>query len=798
MPRRRSDAPVRRIIGDLTHWKRRLALSVLLVVCGAVEARFIYSSLAPLFEPIPHMALYPDPDDLALHQLNEAAQKAGVRDGDHLVAVNGTPVRTGHDAISALFAVPGGATLHLTIRTGTAPPRTVSFPAPRQELKSAAAITYTAVLNLLLPVLCIVLGFLVALRRPQEPAALAILWLLLSLGFMLRANGYERYAWNLWMSSPAHFLDAFAGRWPAAWCLVALLFPDSRLRPGWFPRLSLAAVWIFAAYAAVQAALVAAVFAEPSYWRFLEPIAHLPAALTETWHFALIVLGLANFLLKFRAETNPGARRRMRWMLAGLMLGVVPNSALMLSSLLLSRNLNDYPTWLLMPGVLAPVFIPLTLAYSMLVDRLFDLGVFIRQGLLAARTITALRLLANAALLWIAFQGHGWAVTLLCLAAIALVSYGSGHVRAWVDRRFFREAVNTEQLLIELSHQVRRIADPRELLETVQRRIQDALHISTIHLMPAGTTSAIAGPGSVLFRLATPDQDYGALLLGPKRSEEPYSRRDLQLLESVTSQTALALDVARLTATVAAETAQRERLHNELEIASQVQQRLFPKRAPQVEGLDLAGCCVPAQSVGGDYYDFLPTPGSAIGLAIGDVAGKGVPAALLMAGLQASLRGLILGGVTDLRELVAKLNLLVYEASPANRFATFFYGLYDPATAVLRYSSAGHNPSLLRKTTGEVHWLKTPGVGLGLTRRAQYAQAETRLDPGDLLVLYTDGVTEARNPQGEEFGESRLQSAIVAAPTAQAAVDRLLQELKSFAAEAPQHDDITLIVARKL
>ena len=273
----------------------------------------------------------------------------------------------------------------------------------------------------------------------------------------------------------------------------------------------------------------------------------------------------------------------------------------------------------------------------------------------------------------------------------------------------------------------------------------------------------------------------------------------MRLLESVAIQTGLALENSRLTVAVAEQAAQRERLTSELEIARQVQDRLFPKRAPVVQGLELAGRCLPAQTVGGDYYDFLSVPPGLTGLAIGDIAGKGVPAALLMAGLQASLRGLTLAGISDVAELMEKLNILVYDATPANRFATFFYGLYNPATRGLRYSSAGHNPVLLhRSRRDEMVWLKTPGCALGLRRTSTYLAAEIFLEPGDAVFLYTDGVTEARNPEGEEFGELRLERAVrqCADRSAEDGLRVLMEEIEAFGAGAAQHDDITVIVAR--
>lgn len=194
-----------------------------------------------------------------------------------------------------------------------------------------------------------------------------------------------------------------------------------------------------------------------------------------------------------------------------------------------------------------------------------------------------------------------------------------------------------------------------------------------------------------------------------------------------------------------------------------MQERLFPKAAPQVAGLDLAGLCRPAQTVGGDYFDFFTTRSGLTGFAIGDIAGKGISAALLMASPQASLRAMAFSGFSNLSHLMAKLNALMYDASPANRFATFFRCLYEASSRRLLYSSAGHNPALLLPAnTNQPRWLNTRGNALGLTRKSTYEQAELILNPGDRLVLYTDGVTEARNPAGDEFGGQDLLDAVLA------------------------------------
>ena len=302
----------------------------------------------------------------------------------------------------------------------------------------------------------------------------------------------------------------------------------------------------------------------------------------------------------------------------------------------------------------------------------------------------------------------------------------------------------------------------------------------------------------LLLPLAAQHRLLGILSLGPKRSEEPYSGSDLRLLESVANHTGLALENSRLTRAVAQEAAQRERIHREIEIAREVQERLLPRGGPRIEGLDYAGHCRPALTIGGDYFDYIQTPSGEIGFALGDIAGKGVPAALLMASLQASLRGLSAGGVGDLRELMAKLNTLVYDATPKNRFATFVYALYHAQTRQMRLCSAGHNASLLLSAHGSVEWIRPPGIALGLTRQAAYEQVEFTLAPGDRLILYTDGITEARDATGDDYGEARLAELATGfgdLPSAYS-LTALIADVDRFAGDTPQHDDLTALILR--
>lgn len=265
------------------------------------------------------------------------------------------------------------------------------------------------------------------------------------------------------------------------------------------------------------------------------------------------------------------------------------------------------------------------------------------------------------------------------------------------------------------------------------------------------------------------------------------------------AQTALAQEVARLTTAIGRETAQRERLNRELEIAREVQEYLFPQQLPSVPGLDYFGQCRPAREVGGDYYDFLELPEGRLGIAVGDVSGKGVGAALMMASLEASLRALA-SVVDDPAELMDRVNSLVCQASAANRYATLFYAQYDPASRRLSYVNAGHNPPIvLRNCAGscQVLRLETGGPVIGLLPH-RYQRGLFSHEVGDLVVLFTDGVSESMNGRSEEWGEDRLIEFVKTSHglSASGAVSRILAAAEAFAAGAAQHDDMTLVVLR--
>ena len=235
----------------------------------------------------------------------------------------------------------------------------------------------------------------------------------------------------------------------------------------------------------------------------------------------------------------------------------------------------------------------------------------------------------------------------------------------------------------------------------------------------------------------------------------------------------------------------------ELEIARQVQARLFPQKMPEVRTLEYAGACLPARRVGGDYYDFLDLGGQRLGLVIGDIAGKGIAGALLMANLQANLRSQCATAAEQPKQFLHSVNQLFFENTADCDYATFFFSEYDDTSRRLRYANCGHLPALLFRRDSSLERLNSTATVLGLFHKWDCTLDERQLFPGDTLVLYTDGITESFNDSGEEFGDHRLIESLhrhrALSPTA--LIDSIVADVRKFNPR-DQQDDITLIVGQ--
>jgi phosphoserine phosphatase RsbU/P len=252
--------------------------------------------------------------------------------------------------------------------------------------------------------------------------------------------------------------------------------------------------------------------------------------------------------------------------------------------------------------------------------------------------------------------------------------------------------------------------------------------------------------------------------------------------------------------TLIAEQRQRQRLEHEIAIAREVQAQLFPTEKPVVQGVEIDAICRPARVVSGDYYDFLALGPGRLGIALADISGKGISAALIMASLQAALRSQALfdgHGPSGTAEIVRRLNQHLYRSTASDRFATFFYGVYDAVTRRLEYTNAGH-PAPFCIAGGRVRRLSTGGTVLGLFDNRQYESEIIEVAPGSLLIAYSDGLTEAEDSDGQEFGDQRVLDVALRSGEAPAGavLKNLLEAVDQWTGPAEQLDDITLIVTR--
>jgi sigma-B regulation protein RsbU (phosphoserine phosphatase) len=298
------------------------------------------------------------------------------------------------------------------------------------------------------------------------------------------------------------------------------------------------------------------------------------------------------------------------------------------------------------------------------------------------------------------------------------------------------------------------------------------------------------------------DELVGILSLGARRAEFQYTHSDRELLMSIAAQLALAIDNARLTERIVAQ----ERLRRELALAAEVQQRLLPAQVPCGGAIDVAGFCEPARGVGGDYYDFINFDTEQLGVAIADVAGKGMPAALLMSTVQATLRsltarnGLPSPPTPQLDQMVGKLNRLIFNSTNGSHYVTFFYASFDQTSRLLTYVNAGHNPPLYLRSglNAEFRQLTAGGLVAGAFEHANYDQESVQMDSDDLLFMYTDGLTEALSRDGEEFGDDRLKEVLAAHSVlpVNEIRDQVVKRVKEWCIGAPLYDDLTFVVMK--
>jgi len=588
---------------------------------------------------------------------------------------------------------------------------------------------------------------------------------------------------------------------------------------------------------------------------------HLPVGLSFLqvgYGFVPFILGMASFVWNSIAAPTAEAGRKTRVMMWGMIVGLTPIMVVGLVAISRNRGPGDIPFWWTAIPIMALFLIPLSFAYAVVKHRVLEIPALIRRS---ARYILVRRGFAFLVIVLALAANAVFTLSVSRLANVgtplaASAGVGFGLVLAWVsapalkrstdriDRAFFRGSYDARMILQDLAEKARTVNSREELASLLSSYLDQALQPSRLFvyleqehgilraegndvpaelrriradnsaLLPLASDGKVRefwgneseelhglleplGPDCVVPIQGRGQGLIGMVVLGMRLSEEPYSGEDRRLLGSVASQAGIALENISLAEGMANRIELERKAEQEMQIAREVQRRLLPQDAPALETLDYAGQCVQARAVGGDYFDFLELAPGHVGFVVADISGKGISGALLMANLQANLRSQYAVALNDLPRLLQSVNRLFYKNTEENRYATLFFAAYDDANRKLRYVNCGHNPPLLVRNDRSVESLESTATVVGLFEDWQCSVNEIELHCGDTLVIYTDGVIEAEDANGEQFGGVRLQQAVHAswneAPTAM--LKRVIQAVQTFS-PGEQGDDITLLIAR--
>jgi phosphoserine phosphatase RsbU/P len=784
------------------------------------------------------------------------AERAGLQAGDRLRAVNARPLTTLDPFYDAITRGQPGDRVTLQVERPPAPvifttEAIVAAPAVSGKQPSVPRRVVLLIIRSY-PLLFLIVGLVVLFERVQDRNA----WLLALIlaGFIAAAPIDKAVVHPSLRLFSVIYVSTLLNLLPGVFYYFFAVFPiASPLDRRWPWLKSFAIAFSLVAVLVLGAAVIAT--------GSLNALAqHRVGGMFLTGKnigsYGFLGLGLLSLVWNSLRPISAEVRRKTRVIVWGT-LCCGPAVTVRALSDFTGRPFEANPFWIWTSAVLLLLLLPLSFAYAVVKDQVLEIPVLLRRSaryLLVLRGFSVLLLLVcgAATLLLAAFARSFVAASEIALpigtgfgVMLALLGIQSQRrITRRLDRAFFRSAYDARRILEDLAEKARSATDRAELAGLLERHLVEALHPTALVIyLETGTgilerikgdvpaelqaipshrswveavsraaapidVSGLDGvesvgplaplnPQVVVPILGRPATLLGLVVLGPRLSDEPYSGEDRRLLAAAASQAGITLENISLAERMAKRIEAERRADQEIEIAREVQQKLFPQRMPVLATLDYAGSCLQARVVGGDYYDFLDLGTGRLALVLADISGKGISAALLMAHLQANLRGQYAVALDDVARLLESVNRLFYESTASNRFATLFFAKYEDVGRRLTYVNCGHNPPLVLRGTGTAEWLAPTATALGFFDTWSCSTGVLHLAPGDTLVVFSDGLTEATTDGGEEYGDTRLLEAVRAHSrlSAPRLLECLMSEVRSFSGRE-QQDDMTLIVAR--
>jgi sigma-B regulation protein RsbU (phosphoserine phosphatase) len=568
--------------------------------------------------------------------------------------------------------------------------------------------------------------------------------------------------------------------------------------------------------------------------------------------YGSVFLGLISLLCN-RITANRDDLRKIKVLFWGTVVGVTPAAIIALAQEVFHSQISF---WMNFAKVVLLFLFPLSFAYAVVKHRVMDIPVLLKRSaryfMVERGFVIFIFVLSVGLTLWFgrAFShyfsaGSKAAIPIGATFGVVMISGATQvhrRVRTRLDRAFFRSSYDAQKILQDLAAKTLNTSSRNGLALLLQQNLWEALHPLSMFVYlranngellayagnPPPEVMTLSSTGAGIAELAergeplewlpeemqnsqlaalapeclVPIRGFGGatltglVVLGPRLSEELYSSSDKRLLASVASQAGIAMRSITLAEQMAEQMEAERRTEQEMRIARQVQSRLLPQQAPSLKTLDCCGKCIQTRAVGGDYYDFLDFGSGRLGLVLADISGKGISAALLMANLQANLRGQYALALEDVPRLLRSVNQLFYKNTETHNYATMFFAIYDDGARRLRYVNCGHNPPFLLRADGDVERLTATATVLGLFEEWDCSVAECELAPGDVLVIYTDGISEAGPNEEDEYGEERLIA--TTGNHRQQSADEILENILrdvQHASGGRQADDMTLIVA---